>query len=82
MKTCFTSRQYLILLLVMGGGIGMFNALYATMQQMLCPSGYPNQISGFAAALMIIGGVVGATVAGNHFFKETKFISIYFRNFC
>ncbi|KAL7075167.1 hypothetical protein ACQ4LE_006150 [Meloidogyne hapla] len=62
-KKCFTSKQYLVLLLVMGGGIGMFNALYTLMQQLLCPSGYSNQFSGFTSALLITGGVVGATGA-------------------
>ena len=44
-------------------GIGMFNALYTLMQQLLCPSGYSNQFSGFTSALLITGGVVGATGA-------------------
>lgn len=64
LKVCFTSRDYLFLLLVMGGGIGMFNCLYTIMQQLLCPSGYSNSFSGLCAALMIIGGVVGATISG------------------
>jgi len=70
-KACFTSKQYLILLLVMGGGIGMFNCLYTVMQQLLCPSGYSNQFSGLCASLMIIGGVVGAFGSGV-FVDKTK----------
>jgi FLVCR family MFS transporter 7 len=63
-KTCFTSKEYLILLLVMGGGIGLFNCLYTVMQQLLCPSGYDNTFSGIAAALMIVGGICGAAASG------------------
>jgi FLVCR family MFS transporter 7 len=46
-------------------GIGMFNTLYTLMQQLLCPSGYTNLFSGFTSALLITGGVVGATGASN-----------------
>lgn len=72
MKSCFTSKEYLLLLLVMGGGIGMFNCLYTVMQQLLCPSGYSNSFSGICAALMIIGGVFGATAAGKRASSRIK----------
>ncbi|CAB3399960.1 unnamed protein product [Caenorhabditis bovis] len=71
MKACFSSKNYLILLLVMGGGIGMFNCLYTVMLELLCPSGYSNTFSGFCAALMIIGGVFGAAASGI-FVDKTK----------
>lgn len=64
MKTCFTSKQYIILLVVMGGGIGMFNCLYSILQQLLCPYAYANWFSGLCAAMMIVGGVIGATASG------------------
>ncbi|CAI5455198.1 unnamed protein product [Caenorhabditis angaria] len=64
MKSCFSSKQYLILLFVMGGGIGMFNCLYTVMFELLCPSGYTNTFSGLCAALMIVGGVFGAAASG------------------
>ncbi|CAD5235721.1 unnamed protein product [Bursaphelenchus xylophilus] len=64
LKSCFTTPQYVVLLIVMGGGIGMFNCLYTIMQQILCPSGYGNEFSGWCSSLMIIGGVFGATASG------------------
>jgi len=64
LKSCFTSKPYVILLVVMGGGIGMFNCLYTVLQQLLCPYGYDNAFSGLCAAMMIIGGVIGATASG------------------
>ncbi|VDK64645.1 unnamed protein product [Cylicostephanus goldi] len=64
LKSCMTSKQYLILFFVMGGGIGMFNCLYTIMQELLCPSGYSNSFVGICAALMIIGGIVGAAGSG------------------
>ncbi|KAI3421176.1 hypothetical protein GPALN_014805 [Globodera pallida] len=78
---CFSNRQYLVLLLVMGGGIGMLNTLYTLMQQLLCPSGYSNMFSGLASALMITGGVVGATGASifvdrTKYYEETMKVSM------
>uniref|UniRef100_A0A914I9G7 Major facilitator superfamily (MFS) profile domain-containing protein n=1 Tax=Globodera rostochiensis TaxID=31243 RepID=A0A914I9G7_GLORO len=60
---CFSNRQYLVLLLVMGGGIGMLNTL------------------GLASALMITGGVVGATGASifvdrTKYYEETMKVSM------
>ncbi|EJW76717.1 major facilitator superfamily transporter [Wuchereria bancrofti] len=48
----------------MGGGIGMFNCLYTVIQQLFCATGYSNSFSGLCAALMIIGGVFGASASG------------------
>ena len=49
----------------------MFNCLYTMMQQLLCPQGYHNSFAGLCAALMIVGGVVGATAA-SMFVDRTK----------
>ncbi|KAL3111468.1 hypothetical protein niasHT_017695 [Heterodera trifolii] len=80
-KECITNPQYWVLMFVMGGGIGMFNTLYTLMQQLLCPSGYSNMFSGTAAALLITGGVVGATGASifvdrTKFYEETMKVSM------
>lgn len=63
-KACFSNRMYLMLVVVLGGGIGMFNCLYTIIQQLLCPSGYTNTFSGICASLMIVGGVCGAASSG------------------
>uniref|UniRef100_A0A915PWX1 Major facilitator superfamily (MFS) profile domain-containing protein n=1 Tax=Setaria digitata TaxID=48799 RepID=A0A915PWX1_9BILA len=63
-KQCFTNKAYMLLLIVMGGGIGMFNCLYTVIQQLFCATGHSNSFSGLCAALMIIGGVFGATASG------------------
>ncbi|EFO24695.2 major facilitator superfamily transporter [Loa loa] len=70
-KQCFTNKAYILLLIVMGGGIGMFNCLYTVIQQLFCATGYSNSFSGLCAALMIIGGVFGATASGM-FVDRTK----------
>ncbi|KAM3727317.1 Uncharacterized protein ACO02O_03983 [Dirofilaria immitis] len=63
-KQCLINKAYMLLLIVMGGGIGMFNCLYTVIQQLFCATGYSNSFSGLCAALMIIGGVFGATISG------------------
>ncbi|VDM08773.1 unnamed protein product [Wuchereria bancrofti] len=63
-KQCFTNKAYVLLLIAMGGGIGMFNCLYTVIQQLFCATGYSNSFSGLCAALMIIGGVFGASASG------------------
>ncbi|KAK6113214.1 Major Facilitator Superfamily protein [Brugia pahangi] len=70
-KQCFTNKAYLLLLIAMGGGIGMFNCLYTVIQQLFCATGYSNSFSGLCAALMIIGGVFGASASGM-FVDRTK----------
>lgn len=62
-KKCMTSRAFLCLLLALGGGMGMFNALYTMMQQILCSRGYSNSFAGLCCILMIIGGLAGATAS-------------------
>lgn len=81
LKACMLSKQYLILFFVMGGGIGMFNCLYTIMQELLCPSGYSNSFVGLCAALMIIGGIVGAAGSGifvdrSKMYEETLKVSM------
>jgi len=49
----------------------MFNTLYTIMQPLLCPMGYSNSFSGLVAGLMILGGVVGASMS-SVFVDRTK----------
>eukprot|EP00058_Branchiostoma_floridae_P023411 XP_002608901.1 hypothetical protein BRAFLDRAFT_124244 [Branchiostoma floridae] len=63
--------QYWVLCVVFGSGLGLFSTLTTILEQVLCPRGYDDSISGLCAALMIICGVVGAGVAGV-FVDKTK----------
>jgi MFS transporter, FLVCR family, MFS-domain-containing protein 7 len=74
LKSCIKNRQYLILTLVVGGGIGLSNSLFTLMQQLLCPYGYNNTFSGYAAALIIVGGIVGGFLSGKAFVSVTLFL--------
>jgi hypothetical protein len=46
MKKLMTNKQFLILLLSLGGAVGFFNAFLTFLQQMMCSRGYENWFSG------------------------------------
>lgn len=69
----FGNLNYDILMFALGGGIGMFNSLYTMMLQMMCPSGYGNQVAGICAVLMIGCGMIGATVASIYVDKHKNY---------
>uniref|UniRef100_A0AC35UGD5 MFS domain-containing protein n=1 Tax=Rhabditophanes sp. KR3021 TaxID=114890 RepID=A0AC35UGD5_9BILA len=73
LKECFSNVQYLVILTVLGGGIGMFNTLYTVMNGMLCSSGYSTTISGTCAALMVTGGIFGSVASGIFVDRTKKF---------
>ncbi|CAD6200092.1 unnamed protein product [Caenorhabditis auriculariae] len=73
LKSCFLTPSYLVLLIVLASGIGLFNCLYTVMPQILCPTGYSNMIAGFCSSALIIGGVFGATLSGIFVGKTRKY---------
>lgn len=75
-KKLFTSRSYIILFISLGAGIGMFNALYGMMQQILCARGYSNQFAGYCCVSMIVGGCLGSFSSGFLADKTKKFEEI------
>ncbi|GMT35566.1 hypothetical protein PFISCL1PPCAC_26863, partial [Pristionchus fissidentatus] len=62
-KAC-RSRAFLLLCLSLGGGVGLFNALYNNLQPALCTKGYSETFAGIMGAVLIASGLVGAAVAG------------------
>uniref|UniRef100_A0A0N5B6G9 MFS domain-containing protein n=1 Tax=Strongyloides papillosus TaxID=174720 RepID=A0A0N5B6G9_STREA len=73
MKEAFSNIQYLIIVFILGGGIGMFNTLYIKINDILCSSGYKSSFSGACAALMVIGGVFGSVASGIFVDRTKKF---------
>ncbi|GMT06733.1 hypothetical protein PENTCL1PPCAC_28907 [Pristionchus entomophagus] len=63
-KRACRSRTFLVLCLSLGGGVGLFNALYNNLQPALCAKGYSETFSGVMGAALIASGLVGAAVAG------------------
>jgi FLVCR family MFS transporter 7 len=76
-----TNGSFWILMLVWGGGAGLFNALLTLLPQFVCPFGYSDTNAGLWGALMIFCGLVGATLAGllidyTKLFKEIATVSL------
>jgi len=70
-----------VLLLVLGGLLGLFDSLAILVQQIMCPSGYPNTFGGFCLAVSCVGGVFGSMFAGTfvdwtHYYEETLKVSM------
>nr|XP_045592747.1 uncharacterized protein B0416.5-like isoform X2 [Procambarus clarkii] len=64
LKETFTCGPYILLLLAMGCGVGIFNCLATVTQQFLCPLGYDDVFSGMSNGVMILSGFVGSAITG------------------
>ncbi|KAG7156128.1 Solute carrier family 49 member A3-like, partial [Homarus americanus] len=64
LKQTFTNVPYLLLLLSLGCGVGLFSSLATVTQQLLCPLGYSDTFSGLINGAMIFCGFVGSAVTG------------------
>jgi len=64
LKMALRCRAFLVLCLCIGNGVGVFNATYTLIQQILCPKGYDNNFVGLCGSLMILGGLVGSVITG------------------
>ncbi len=59
----FSNKNYLILLLCIGGLFGFVNGLTSTMSQISCSVGYTSEFTGVAVSLLLFFGVIGGTAA-------------------
>ncbi|VDO43370.1 unnamed protein product [Haemonchus placei] len=72
-RQCFHSKAYWVLAICLGGGVGLFNALYNNLQPSLCVLGYSLSFSGGMGTLLIMSGLVGAAISGLYVDKTGKF---------
>ena len=72
-KKALRSRNFVFLALALGGGVGLFNALYNNLQPALCVKGYSDTFSGIMGALLIVSGLIGAAASGVYVDKTKKF---------
>uniref|UniRef100_A0AC34R2X3 Major facilitator superfamily (MFS) profile domain-containing protein n=1 Tax=Panagrolaimus sp. JU765 TaxID=591449 RepID=A0AC34R2X3_9BILA len=73
MKRALKSKSFLILAVSLGGGVGLFNALYNNLQPALCVKGYSDTFSGIMGALLILSGLFGSALSGIYVDKTKKF---------
>ncbi|MCC6796564.1 MAG: MFS transporter [Candidatus Hydrogenedentes bacterium] len=55
-------RQMLLLLLMFFIGLGIFNAVTTWIEEVLAPRGFSAEQAGIAGAVMMIGGIIGASI--------------------
>lgn len=72
-KKTLSNQAYLVLLLCIGIGLGLFNTLYTMISQILCSRGYSNGFSSLTFALLIAGGLIGSTITGIVLGKTKRF---------
>ena len=64
MKTLLFNKEYLILVMALGAGVGIFTMLSTKMEQVACARGYDNSFSSLSITLMLVVGLSGALLAG------------------
>jgi len=63
-KQLLSNSTILNFILLMGGGIGIFNMLGTQLGQLMCPTGYSEQQAGIAAGVTIFTGLIGSFIVG------------------
>ncbi|CAD6185452.1 unnamed protein product [Caenorhabditis auriculariae] len=81
-KMCFRSKTFIILAICLGGGVGLFNALYNNLQPALCVKGYSPTFNGGMGSLLIMSGLVGAAITGIIVDKWGQFEKVMKISFC
>ncbi|CAI2358250.1 unnamed protein product [Caenorhabditis sp. 36 PRJEB53466] len=79
---CFKSKTFIVLAICLGGGVGLFNALYNNLQPALCVKGYNPTFNGGMGTLLIMSGLVGAAVSGMIVDKWGSFETVMKVSFC
>ncbi|XP_055499704.1 solute carrier family 49 member A3 isoform X1 [Leucoraja erinacea] len=76
------NKAYVIMMICFGGGIGIFTAFSALLQQIVCVRGYSNSFAGICGALFIVFGILGAFVIGIYVDRTRNFMETTKINFC
>ena len=63
MKMLLSNRNFLLIMVCIGGAVGVFNGLITMLQQMMCSRGYDPWMSGLCGSLMLGTGFLGVIAA-------------------
>jgi len=63
-KKVISSNTIKSFIILMGGGVGIFNTLATQLGQMMCSTGYGAPAAGLAAGILIVTGLIGSFVLG------------------
>lgn len=75
-RAVLKNKQFLLLALAAGCGIGAFSALTTIIQQLICKQGYSDTIAGVCGAMVIVGGFIGAGLSGVYIDKTRNYITL------
>ena len=62
LRHIFRQKQMWLLLVLFFIGIGLFNAVTTWIEEILAPRGFTEEQAGIAGAVMILGGLIGASI--------------------
>eukprot|EP00300_Choanocystis_sp_HF-7_P027092 c32156_g1_i1.p1 GENE.c32156_g1_i1~~c32156_g1_i1.p1 ORF type:complete len:459 (+),score=83.94 c32156_g1_i1:33-1379(+) len=73
-RACLTNKDFLVLFVAFGSGLGLFNAMATLISQLVKPSGYNDDDAGiFGVALigsgLLLSGVVGVVMDQTHYYR-------------
>ncbi|XP_013401658.1 solute carrier family 49 member A3 [Lingula anatina] len=82
LKQIAKNKQYWVLTVCFGAGLGLFNSLTTLIEQILCPWGYDDNFAGICGALLIGCGIIGAAGFSLFVDKTKKFEEVAKFCFC
>jgi len=84
-KKVLSSNTIKTMLILMGGGVGIFNTLGTQLGQLLCATGYGAHAAGAGAATLIVTGLVGSFSLGiiaKKFNMQVEIVKVAFSLAC
>lgn len=66
-------RNFIILSICTSGALGTYAVVHTLLEQILCPFGYPMDITGYSFAVLTLSGVFGAIATGFYCDKTKQF---------
>lgn len=76
LKKVGTNKQFLLLLLVFGSLVGIFNSVTSLLATFTGPYGYSSNQAGYLGAGMVLAGLLGAAVSGPLVDKTKQYKSV------
>lgn len=73
LKKVLVNKQFLLLMLVFGSFVAVFNSVTSLISQFTDPFGYTTDEAGYMGAAMVVAGLVGAGIAGPMIDKYKKY---------
>ncbi|KAG0271794.1 hypothetical protein BGZ95_000350 [Linnemannia exigua] len=76
LKKVGTNKQFLLLMIIFGSLVGVFNTVTSLIATFTKPYGYENTQAGYFGAAMVIAGLIGAGISGPVIDKTKQYKSL------